>query len=99
MGVKMAGKAKRICLLLNAIFFRSECVFIIIHENQYQLVVICGGTLLTEEYFQTLADAKAAFSRLYGHRGWKENIKAEWTPLYEPDNEWLTKKIAAARGM
>lgn len=99
MGVKMAVKAKKICLLLNAIFFRSESAFIIFHENRCQLVVICGGTLLTDESYRTLADAKAAFSRMYGHRVWKENIKAEWTPLYEPDSEWLTKKIAAARGI
>jgi hypothetical protein len=30
---------------------------------------------------------------MYNRKAWKQGVKADWTKLYQPDSQWLAKKI------
>jgi len=86
---KNPGTSAEICILINSVFYLVDSVFIIRKKGYYCLVVRHKGKLLMDKTFKTLRGAKIAFSKLFKHRNWRENVKAEWSLLFEPDIHWL----------
>jgi hypothetical protein len=84
---------KRITVLENSIYYFLECVFIIIEEDRFRLVVAHQNQLLLNCVYNTLRGAKIAFSRMFLEKAWREDIKAEWTHPYPPELKWLKKKL------
>ena len=82
----------KISILTNSIFFFINSVFIISQKETYYLVANHKGKLLIDKPYKTLRGAKIAFSRLFGHRGWKEDLKANWSIFYKPETRWLREK-------
>jgi hypothetical protein len=80
-------------MLNNSHHYFLEYVFIIAHEDFFELIVNHNGSLLTDEYYRTLKGAKIAFTKLYGFKAWEKGEKAEWSFFYEPDIRWLDEKL------
>jgi hypothetical protein len=89
--------ATEICVLTNSIFYFINSVFIIWTNNHYQLVANHKGKLLINRRYRSLRGAKIAFSKLFGHRGWKEDLAANWSVFYKPDARWLREKSKGFR--
>jgi len=88
------GNPGEICILLNAIFYFVNSVFIINDNGKYQLVGEHNGKLLIDKSYRTLRGAKIAFSKLFNYRGWKQDTRAEWSGFYPPDRQWIEEKLA-----
>ena len=87
-----SARSKEISILINSIFYFINSVFIIRNNDAYRLVAIHKGKLLIDNPYKTLRGAKIAFARLFGKRGWKEDLKANWSIFYKPDARWLKEK-------
>jgi hypothetical protein len=87
------GLRKKVTVLENSIYYFLECVFIIIEDDRYRLVVAHQKQLLLNCVYNTLRGAKIAFSRMYLAKAWREDIKAEWTHPYPPELKWLKQKL------
>jgi hypothetical protein len=85
-------KTTTISLLINSVYFFIGCVFIVDLHDHYRLVAVHNGRLLTDASYETLRGARIAFSKLYRNKAWKEGIKAQWSPFYDPDIRWLEEK-------
>ena len=77
------------CALINSIQFFIEYVFIIKSGDRYRLVVKNNGTILTDNYYNDVQDAKIAFLKLYGHQSWSKKVRTQWSDFFEPDSEWM----------
>jgi len=86
------GKTRKICILINSIFYFIGNVFIVTNEGNYRLVANQNGKLLIDRPYKTLGGAKIAFSRIFSHRGWRKGLKPEWSLFYEPDVKWLKER-------
>jgi hypothetical protein len=93
------GKPGEICVLINSIFYFISSVFILNNKGHYLLVAKHNGKILIDKIYKTLRGAKIAFSKLFGQRGWEEDIKAEWSVFYKPDSQWLKKSCEGIRTM
>jgi hypothetical protein len=83
---------KEISILINSVYFFIEFVFILRFHDQYRLVVLHRRKVLTDAMYSTLKGARIAFSRMFRGKSWKEGTKAQWSPFYNPDCEWLSEK-------
>jgi hypothetical protein len=90
-------KPMTISRLINSVYYFIECVFILNFHDHYRLVALHGGKVLIDASYETLRGAKIAFSKLYGDKSWREEIKAQWSHFYDPDTHWLEKKIKDIR--
>jgi hypothetical protein len=81
----------KICVLTNSAFYFINWVFIVRRNVSYRLVVNHNGNLLMDKDYRTLRGAKIAFSKLFKHRNWEKNVKAEWSRFFEPESQWLKK--------
>lgn len=86
------GNPGEICFLINSIFYFIGSVFIINNNGKFRLVARHNEKILMDKPYRTLRGAKIAFSKFFNHRGWKEDVKAEWSVFYVPDPQWLKKK-------
>ncbi len=86
------GNSGEICILINSIFYFIGSVFIINNNGNFRLVARHNGKILMDKPYRTLRGAKIAFSKLFNYRGWKEDVKAEWSVFYVPDPQWLKEK-------
>ncbi|UCH92735.1 MAG: hypothetical protein JSV88_20900 [Candidatus Aminicenantes bacterium] len=91
------GKPGEICILINSIFYFVSSVLIINKNGYYRLVAKHNGKLLIDKVYNTLRGAKIAFSKLFGHRSWIEDLKAEWSLFYKPDDQWLKKRCQGTK--
>jgi hypothetical protein len=91
------GKPGEICILINSIFYFVSSVIILNNNGNYRLVAKHNGKILMDKIFKTPRGAKIAFSKLFNHRGWKEDLKAEWSVFYKPDAQWLKKRCEGIR--
>lgn len=80
--------------LINTIFYYLHCVFIMTVNGKYRLVVIRNNRVLAYNLYTTIRGAKIAFSKKF--KGWKKEIKAEWSHFYDPDKPWLDEKLNIA---
>jgi hypothetical protein len=85
-------KTKEISLLVNSAYYFIECVFILRLRDHFRLVALHHGTVLTDACYRTLKGARIAFAKKYKKKAWKEEVKAEWSVFYDPDNRWLEEK-------
>jgi hypothetical protein len=92
-GFGPAGKPERVCTLINAIFYFVGNVFISEEKGSYRLVAHHNGRILIDQSYPTLRGAKIAFSKLFGCRSWRKNVKAEWSRFYSADDRWLDVKM------
>jgi len=86
------GEPGKICVLINSAFYFINWVFIVRNNVSYRLIVNHSGKLLMEKDYRTLRGAKIAFSKLFRHRNWGKNVKAEWSPFFEAESRWLKEK-------
>lgn len=91
-GSEMGSPDNTLILLINSIFYFLECVYILYKKDYHQLVVLHHNRVLTYKNYKTLRGAKIAFQRLYKNKAWKIGVKAQWTPPYQVDYDWLEKK-------
>ena len=91
------GKPGEICVLINSIFYFIGTVIILNNGGNYRLVVKHNRKILIDKIYKSLRGAKIAFSKLFNHRSWQEDLKAEWSVFYKPDAQWLKKKCEGLR--
>ena len=82
-----------ISMLLNAIHYFLDCVFIIHAHRQYRLLVFMSDKILLDQQYTSLKGAKIAFQKFYGHQACIEGINARWDE-YVPERWWIKKKMA-----
>jgi hypothetical protein len=80
-----------VCTLINSIFYFVGSVYITSIHGNYRLIAKHNGKVLYDRSYPTLRGAKIAFSKLFGHRSWREDVKAEWSDFYNVESNW--KKI------
>jgi len=81
-----------ISMLLNAIHYFLDCVFIIHSHRQYRLLVFLSDNILVDQQYTSLKGAKIAFQKFFGHQACLESIKARWDE-YIPESWWIRKKM------
>jgi hypothetical protein len=81
-----------ISMLLNAIHYFLDCVFIIHSHRQYRLLVFLSDKILVDQQYTSLKGAKIAFQKFYGDKACLEGIKARWDE-YIPESWWMKKKM------
>lgn len=87
---KLSNKSQdEICTLINSNYYFVGNVFIANIKNRYRLVAKHNGTLLFDEIYPTLRGAKIAFSKLFGSRSWREDVKAQWSDFYKAEDYWV----------
>lgn len=91
------GKPGEICVLINSIFYFISSVIILNVNGHYRLVVKHNGKILIDKIYTTVRGAKIAFSKLFNQRGWQEDLKAEWSVFYKPDDHWLKRRCEGIR--
>ncbi len=91
------NKPIEISILINYVYYFLETLFIMTVEGGYRLLVIHEGKLLTDKTYKTAKGARIAFSKLYGVRAWRDDVKAEWSRFYSPDAGWVEKKLSAKK--
>jgi hypothetical protein len=87
----VAGETK-ISILISSIYYFLDFVFIITEGGCFRLVVIHNKKLLTNRAYKSVKAARAAFTRLYDEKAWKEDIKPNWSVFYRPDAKWLNER-------
>lgn len=87
----------QISILVTSIYYFLDFAFIISDENNFRLVVIHNGQLLTDKTYKTVKGAKIAFFRIYGYKVWSEKIKPNWSDFYNPTAEWLNDQLKTIR--
>lgn len=85
-----------ISLLANSIYYFLQCVFIVKDGEAFRLVVIYNNRVLTDLRYITLRGARIGFTKLHGDKAWEEDVRADWTHFYPPDEEWLEEKLKAS---
>lgn len=88
-----AGKEAKVCMLINAVYFFLESVFIVIAEDHCRLVIIHNRKLIVDHCYDTLRGAKIAFYRMYKNKGCIPGVQNEWSSNYVPDKKWLSQKL------
>ena len=86
------GKKTVISRLINSVLYFIQCVFILQTKDKYRLVVLHHRKVLFDKYYPTLRGCKIAFQIMFKDKAWSEDIKAQWSHLYDPDQEWLEEK-------
>jgi hypothetical protein len=93
------GRPGEICILINSILYFISSVIILNKNGQYRLVVKHNNKIFIDKIYKTPRGAKIAFSKLFSHRSWREELKAEWSVFYKSDAQWLKKKCQGIRTM
>jgi hypothetical protein len=89
---KLKNKTK-ISRLLNSIYYFLDCVFILISEKNYRLVILHHDQVIMDVHYNSLRGAKIAFAKYFGERAWAEDVQSQWTHTYPPDNDWISEKL------
>ncbi len=86
------GEKPMISMLINAIHYFIECVFILQSKDKFRLVVLHQSKVLYDKYYPTERGCRIAFGKFFKDKAWSEEIKADWSHFYDPDKRWLEKK-------
>jgi len=76
------------CTLINSLDYSLEYVFILKEEDGYRLVVKHGGTILTNQTFKNLLDARNVFADLYIPSGAAHTPAPDWSGFVDTEQEW-----------
>ncbi len=84
-----------ISILINAIFYFIERVFIIKNPEREgcRLVVMQNRRVKVYEDYETVRGARIAFNRMFKRKAWKSGIKPDWSHFFDPDEQWLDEKL------
>ena len=91
-GQKLKNETK-ITRLQNYIYYFQDCVFIIISEKDYRLVILHHDQVIMDVHYNSLRGAKIAFAKFFGERAWAEDVQSQWSDAYQPDNDWISEKL------
>ena len=91
-------KITMITILVTAVFYFLENVFITIADGDYRLLVIRDSQVLWYKNYKSIKGAKIAFSKRFGHMAYKPSIRKVWSHPYPPDGDWLMKKLPHGAG-
>ncbi|UCH95564.1 MAG: hypothetical protein JSV88_01615 [Candidatus Aminicenantes bacterium] len=80
--------------LLNSIYYFLDCVFIILSEGDYRLVILHHDKVIMDAHYNTLRGAKIAFAKFFREMAWAEDVQPQWSHLYHPELDWLDEKLA-----
>ena len=86
------SQSTRVCTLINAIFYFVGNVFIAESQGKFRLIAYHNGHILVDQPYPTVRGAKIAFSKLFGYRSWRKDVKAEWSRFYDADISWIDRK-------
>jgi hypothetical protein len=75
--------------LINSVYFFIDCVYILQSKDKYRLVALHYGRVLCDKYYHTLRGCRIAFDKMFKHKAWREEVKANWSHFYDPDKSWL----------
>jgi hypothetical protein len=81
-----------ISMLINSVYYFIQCVFILQAKNKFRLVALHDNKVLYDQYYTTVKGCRIAFDKLFKDKAWLEEIKAEWSHFYDPDQKWLAEK-------
>ena len=56
------------------------------HEEQNKIFV--------DKYFPTLRGARISFKRQFKNMAWRDDVSANWSDLYPPDNDWIEEMLS-----
>lgn len=89
------NNVSNISLLINSIYYFLKCVFIHHGEDNYRLVIFDFDRkeASLDQRYQSLEHAKMAFEKLYRRKACNESVKPDWSHPYDPDENWLGKKM------
>lgn len=84
----------RIYLLQNSGYFFLDFAFILVEKYAFRLIVFDGGeNYLVDTRYTTARSAKIVFFKRFKYKYCQEDPKAEWSPPYAPDEDWLKEKL------
>lgn len=94
--------APNVMVLMNAVYYDLQDVFIFFEENGYRLLVYRRGLAVVDKYFSSVTGAKKSIASRYGgkkivavdHNGRK--VTPIWSHPYFADLNWLKKIKGAA---
>ena len=84
-------------LLNSTYYFISTCFIMktIANGVVYRLLVIHDNVLADRNY-PTLRGAKIAFKKQFKHLAWRDDLPAEWSHFYQPEQDWIEKMLSTA---
>jgi hypothetical protein len=82
----------KISILLNAIHYFLDCVFIIHSYRRYRLLVLNSDNIIVDQHYTSLKGAKIAFHQIYRSQACIKGTKAVWDE-YIPEQWWIKKKM------
>ena len=91
-----AKQEAKISILVNAVYYFLESVFVVINEDHCRLVIIQNQKLIVDQCYDSLRGAKIAFYRMYKDKCCVKGLKTEWSISYSPDSRWLSEKLKTA---
>jgi hypothetical protein len=90
--------APLISLLINSAYFFIDCVYILFQDGLFRLTAIHNRIVLKDSCYRTVKGARIAFVKQFKHKFWTDEVKAEWTDFYNPDEKWIEDKAVNAAG-
>jgi hypothetical protein len=87
-----AGEDFMISMLVNAVYYFIDCVYILRSKGKHRLVVLHQNTVLHDKYYPSDGECKIAFQKLFKDKAFNEEIQPDWSHFYDPDKRWLAKK-------
>ena len=65
-------------------------------KNRYRLLAFHEeqNKIYTDKYFPTLRGARIAFTRQFKNMAWSDEVSANWSDLYPPDNDWIEEMLS-----
>ncbi len=77
-----------ISTLENSIEFYLEYAFII-KELTTRLFIRNNNTVVIDQAFSNETEAREAFMKYFGNKGWRKDIRPSWSKFFEPDLYWI----------
>jgi len=81
-----------ISMLINSVYYFIDCVYIIRLKDKFRLVALQRCTVLWDKCYPTERGCKIAFQKIFKDKAWSEEVTADWSHFYDPDQSWLAKK-------
>lgn len=79
--------------LLNSIYYFLDFVFVISSDEGYRLVILHQDRVIMDASYSSLRGAKIAFAKFFYEQTWAENVQPKWSHFYQPQHNWLDKKL------
>lgn len=77
--------------LINSVQYFVEYAFIFKQGKEFRLIVKNRGMVLVDRCYSTYKGAKIAFLRFFSKDCEQRKSRAQWSPFYELDFDWLNQ--------